>query len=102
VVVVWGEADGAVYGYSTLGGEITTYQEPTAETKVLSVYSAGGRVLWLQLASSALQGLMSSGNVTTSLGLKAEDAPGLFFRLDVLADEAAAYWTDKFVEKETF
>ena len=37
-------ADGAVYGMYL--GEITTYQEPTADTTVVSVYSTGPRVPW--------------------------------------------------------
>jgi hypothetical protein len=104
VVVVWGEADGAVYGYDTFSGDITTFQERTAETTVESVYSTEGRVLWFQDFPQvpALQLLMNYGGVTTNLGLKAEDFPLEFFRLDVLADEVAAYWTDIYVEKYTF
>ena len=102
VAVVWGEADGGVYGYTTLGGEITAYQQPAAETTVESVYATDQRVLWLQEAGSALQLWMSYGGDTTNLGLKAEDFPGEFLRLDVLADEVAAYWTDIYVEKYTF
>ena len=96
VALVWGRADGAVFGM--FRGETTTYQEPTADFTVVSVYSTEGRVLWYQQGSPGAgaaagppQVLMSYGGVTTTLSSNAENAP-LFSRLDVLADEAAAYW----------
>jgi len=106
VALVWGRADGAVFGM--FRGETTTYQEPTADFTVVSVYSTEGRVLWYQQASPGAgvaagppQVLMSYGGVTTTLSSNAENAP-LFSRLDVLADEAAAYWTWGYVQKYTF
>jgi hypothetical protein len=106
VALVWGRADGAVFGM--FRGETTTYQEPTAGFTVVSVYSTEGRVLWYQQASPGAgvaagppQVLMSYGGVTTTLSSNAENAP-LFSRLDVLADEAAAYWTWGYVQKYTF
>ena len=46
IVVVWGEYSGAVYGMVLGDGEITTCQEPTPATKVMSVYATDQRVLW--------------------------------------------------------
>ena len=106
VAVVWGRADGAVFGM--FRGETTTYQEPAADTTVVSVYSTEGRVLWYQQASpgagaaaGAPQVRMSYQGATTTLSSNAENAPA-FSRLDVLADEAAAYWTWGYVQKYTF
>ena len=105
VALVWGRADGAVFGM--FRGETTTYQEPTADFTVVSVYSTEGRVLWYQQASPGAgvaagppQVLMSYGGVTITLSSNAENAP-LFSRLDVLADEAAAYWTWGYLQKYT-
>ena len=53
---------------------------------------AGG---WAAPGADVLRG------VTTTLPSNAENAP-LFSRLDVLADEAAAYWTWGYVQKYTF
>jgi len=53
------------------------------------------------VAAGPPQVLMSYGGVTTALSSNAENAP-LFSRLDVLADEAAAYWTWGYVQKYTF
>ncbi len=97
VVVVWGRADGGVFGM--VRGRTTIYQEPSAGTSVSSVYSAGGRVLWSeQVSSGAVQVLMSYGNVTTTLSSK----PALYQNWDLMADEAAAYWAYGYVEKYTF
>jgi hypothetical protein len=106
VAVVWGRSDGGVFGM--VRGQVTTYQEPGAEFTVSSVYSTEGRVLWFQQASpgegaaaGAPQVLMSYQGVTTTLSSNSEDAP-IFGRLDVLADEVAAYWTWGYVQKNTF
>jgi hypothetical protein len=106
VTLVWGRADGAVFGM--FRGETMTFQEPTADFNVVSVYSTEERVLWYQQASPGAvveagppQVLMSYGGVTTALSSSAEYAP-LFSRLDVLADEVAAYWTWGYVQKYAF
>ena len=106
VAVVWGRADGSVFGM--YHGETTTYQEPIASITVASVYSTEGRVLWYQQASpeagaagGAPKVLMSFQGVTTTLSSNAENAP-LYNRLDVMADEVAAYWTWEYVQKYTF
>jgi hypothetical protein len=102
VALVWGRADGAVCGM--FRGETTTYQEPTANTTVSSVYSIEGRVLWKNEHVStggeagSVQVLMSYGGVTTTLSsMAATSSNG-----DLMADEAAAYWTGDYVEKYTF
>ena len=105
VGVVWGRADGGVFGM--FRGETTTYQEPAGIT-VASVYEAEGRVLWFQQASpdaGAAAGppkvLMSFQGITTTLSSNSIAAP-LFSRLDVMADAEAAYWTWIYVQNYTF
>jgi len=97
VALVWGRADGAVLGM--VRGETTTYQEPTAGTTVSSVYSTGGRILWIEQVSSGKKSsrvLMSFQGVTTTLSSDVGD-------WDLMADEVAAYWASySGVEKYTF
>lgn len=100
VVLIWGRADGAVYGM--LLGETTTYQAPAADTTVLSVYSTGPRVLWstqyVGQEGTQYQVQMAHGGVTTTLSSENTVQLGG----DLLSDEVAAYWTDAYVEKYTF
>ena len=82
-------------------GETTTYQEP-ADTSVYSVYSTGTRTLWSAQypgpEASQYELRMSYGGVTTTLSSETE-----FFLSNVLADEVAAYWTDRLrLEINTF
>jgi hypothetical protein len=46
VSVVWGRADGAVFGLA--GGTTAIFQESAAHVTVASAYSIPGRVLWFQ------------------------------------------------------
>lgn len=102
VALVWGRADGAVLGMFR-DGEPTFYQEPAADTNVLSVYSTGGRVLWYETVSPERVGgqaqvLMSYQGVTTTLFSE----PEFYTNWDLLADEVAAYWAYGVVAKYTF
>lgn len=101
IVVVWGEFSGAVYGMVLGDGEITTYQEPTAATKVMSVYATDQRVLWSTMTDYPVnQVRMSYGGDTVTLASTTGEQ--YVPNYEVLADEVAAYWTDFFVEKYTF
>jgi hypothetical protein len=100
VALVWGRADGSVYGMAR--GQTTTYQEPTADTTVVSVYSTGARVLWSDLYNGpkgfACHVWMWYGGTTTTLYSTNSEIS----ITDVLADDEAAYWTSTAVEKYTF
>jgi hypothetical protein len=99
--VVWGRYDGGVYGM--LGGQTTTYQEPGEQWgPVYSVYSNDTRTLWFNSYVHSTMGeasvLMAYEGATTTLSSE-------FNRIlprDVLADGAAAYWTDTYVEGYIF
>jgi hypothetical protein len=100
VALVWGRADGAVCGMFPTG--TATYQEPTVDTTVVSVFSTGTRILWSDVYNGpegfACHVRMWSGGATTTL----YSSPSEFSITDVLADEEAAYWTGLYVEKYTF
>lgn len=100
IAVVWGRADGAVLGL--VRGETTTYQGPTADTTVVCVYSTGTRVLWsneiLGPDGPRYEVRMYYAGVPTTLS----NGFAYLSDRDLMADEAAAYWTLAYIEKYTF
>ena len=100
VALVWGTADGAVYGKFPF--ETTTLQAPAADTTVVCVFSTRTRVLWSDQyfgqEGPRYRVRMAYGGVTTTLSSEI----AYLSNRDVLADEIAAYWTDSYVEKYTF